>query len=303
MFNQIFSSLGSIFEHSDGQYDCAQKYCLVNNMNPSNYGFMLNYITEQPYITNPNLEFSIYKLPFVDGQFEYITNSNDSHTWPITFSIADNCIMMNIISVESLLEFLNIDKDLIFLPVFYECTLKNNSHLAMVIINKQNKSVHFLEPNGNPSFFDSLMSYNIGDKLEEMLTGYFNEMSVYDCHYKYIPTKQWNNKNIYLNKQFNQKTIGSGHCAILSLFLGHLSLYYTPEDMFKRMETLSDEEIEFLITEYSAGIYNILKNNKRLLHEDYYIKKYNDTKLLCPDIDISQMTDFYESIKKSSIKC
>ena len=303
MFNKVFSSLGSIIEHSNGHYDCAQKYCLINNMTPANYGFILNYITNQPYISQKNLEFSIYKLPFIDGQFEYITNSNDSQTWPITFSIADNCVMMNIISVETLLEFLNIDKNLVFLPVYYECTFKNTSHLAMLVINKQNKTVHFLEPNGKPSFFDHLMSYNIGDKLEEMLINYFNEMSVYECHYKYIPIKQWNSKNIYLNKQFNQKTIGSGHCAILSLFLGHLSLYYTPEEIFKQIETLSDEEIEFLITEYSAGIYNILKNDKRLEHESHYIKKYNDTKLLCPDIDISQITDFYESIKKSSIKC
>lgn len=173
----------------------------------------------------------------------------------------------------------------------------------MIYIDVTSNEVYLLEPNGKPSFFNNLMNYDIGKKLETMITNYFNELNIFGTNFKYISVNNWNQKNIHLNKDFDNHLIGTGHCAILSLLLAHLAMNINmkPKDIYDLLGNLSDEEILFIIKEYSCGIYHLLKNNKKLYHEDKYINKFKKIKLLCPDIETENINDYLEILKKNKI--
>lgn len=229
------------------------------------YEKVLGLLSNQTIIKHK--EYSIYKQKYDNLKFEFVSNvintkDNEYHT--VIDSTTDHLIL-NTLSPECLCNYIldNFLNRYIFLTLNYGSNLHNSGHQASLMIDNENKQIFMIDPNGKSDFFDHIFHQETNFYVENMLSKYFMELNKFGIDYKYIYTSEWNPYKISLNKNFKNALIGSGHCVITTLMLIHLINIFNlnPHDAFSMISKLSEDEILYLIKEYSVGIYAILANN------------------------------------------
>ncbi len=266
---------------------------ITATLSPKYEAIILKELLDQPYIHNP--EYSIFQYDIQKHTLELITSFIEKNSiYPINFQIADKNVIVNCLSILSLGTFLiNSDNRYVFLPVNYESEVKKGGHRATLVIDNKDNNVYLLEPNGRPSYFNTLVS-NSEAAIESFYEQYFDMInSMFQTKYKYIKTHIWNHKNIVLNNTSNVK-LSNGDCMILSMILCQLikNLEMTPEVMYQKFKSMSDDECVSLIRSYSMGLIRYVRATKRDKVVDKIDGLYN-VYILLKD-GMSNIKSFYE---------
>ena len=210
-----------------------------------------------------SMEYCMYKQSF-GLEFELISYIFDkkNNLYPIIISIFNNHLILYTITPYCLYKFIqeNINNRYIFLSLTYQCE-DNFSHQASIMFDNKSNKIYLIDPNGGPSYFNDYVGINTENLIDHLLEKYFAELKNFGSNYEYIFTEVWNPSKIVINKNFNNDYIGSGHCVAFTFLLVHIFciLNMEPEDVYKIFESLADEEILYLISKYTSGIYNLLK--------------------------------------------
>jgi hypothetical protein len=246
-YNQNFKDIKK--EISKMEYKKASK--LFTNINIPSFQIGENII---------QLQRSVFSYNYEDNKIEHIIDSNDE----------DNSIMINLESYgdkstlifnlpveEELKNFLQLtESNKIFIPVFYDCIGKSSvGHMAIMMIDKITKSVYYIEPNYRPSYFNRYAKKDLSYKIEDFLKNYFNLLG-----YNYKMIDNWNIGFKILNKTYNGYVIGSGHCVALSILYAYLitKTNKPPDQINNLLGLLTTDELIFLVTQFTYGIYGKL---------------------------------------------
>jgi len=238
----------------------------ISTLHPQIWNQLILFLTGQK-ITKVD-SYGIYKQDYETLNFElitYIMNKPNSY-YEFILNISNSHILLNAISPSILATHIanNIDRKNIYLPLIYSCDTKEYSHIALIVINIKDKKIYLLDPNGSPTYFDEVfgndLTIPISYQIEMTLSQYFNELSNLGGSYEYVPVSSWNKTQISLNKSFKNDYVGSGHCMMFTLLFSNLlnMLDSDPYTIFKILKSYSDEELLFIIKEYSLGIYCML---------------------------------------------
>jgi hypothetical protein len=306
-FTGILKSLNSITEFSSNEPLSERALHCIKMLSAADVNIILPIICNQQPLVKPT--YFIYKQTLQDDRFEYITTFDDpkSNTPPINFDVSDDSLILNILSFEDIIKLLNSNLTHIFLTVVYFCNSKDCGHQSVLFLNVVQQEIYLIEPNGRPTFYDSVFKHNVGIKLENMLRTFFEEFNVANGYqFRYIHTNEWNPTEICLNKQY-ESIIGSGFCVALSLILCHVivSFQYHPTKIYKMLKDLSNGEMLIIINDYSSAIFNILnqadayKNNRMSLFD-----AYEKTKIVYPIESYNKFVKLTDKIDKidSTIK-
>ena len=266
MFSVIQNSLAGISSFSNGKLLPDQKK-YVSTISYNNFEKVLEMINNQETIKYPI--FSIYKQHFNNGGdniLEFIDDIKNpqNDTPPFTVDVTDNCLVMNTISLKCMSTYIkhNIKEKYLFFCLVYGCELKESTHQGIIMVNNDDKKIYLIDPNGSPTYFNDIFNFQVNYEIENMVENYFAQLKFFDLNYEYVHIGKWNPFNIVLNKRFKENEIGSGHCVVVSFTIIHLiaTLDYEPHKIYEVLKDLSDDELLYMIREYSSGIYNILNS-------------------------------------------
>lgn len=89
----------------------------ISRLGISNYGYTFSKLLNQPYITNPI--YSIYTQDFESDEFNYITDYiPENSIFPISLDITSEKISMDVLEVQTLIEYIKICDKNIFCLLF-----------------------------------------------------------------------------------------------------------------------------------------------------------------------------------------
>ena len=200
-------------------------------------------------------------------------NKDFSHT---IIQRVDNNIVLNTLSVNSMSDYikLNESNQFIFIPVSLSppyCKDKTlPGHACCLIIDNFEHCVYFFDPNGWTTFFDEQLPIKIDEKLiylrytkfmiEKLFEKYFSDVGSYlGITYKFIPSSQWNPRNLALNKKFTGSQVDyGGNCVGFTILFFHY-LILTKKSIRTCAEDLNSLEDQYkiqLINDYSVWLSN-----------------------------------------------
>lgn len=265
MFCQVNDAFNSITSFSNNFEYTQKEKKFIKTLDYDKFEFILNMINDQYEIKDK--EYSLFKQEYSNMKFEYIADviNTEKHEYHTVIDSTDNCLLLNALSPLYLVNYIsnNITKKYIFLTLNYGSTLMDSSHQAAIMIDNHKKTIYMIDPNGKSDFLDNVFHETTNYYVETLLSNYFSELNkLGGLNYRYVPTVEWNNKKIAINKKVNNDYVGGGNCVVITLMLIHLIVAYSanPINAFEMLHNLSEEELLYIIKEYSLGVYNILRN-------------------------------------------
>jgi hypothetical protein len=231
------------------------------------YDNLTQFLFNQKSINNFSPNYSLYKLNVKDDRFSHhidITTDieNMYHT---TIQADDDFLVFHTLSIDTFINFIMEHMDgrqYLIVPLIMSTELLDISHQTSLVIDLIYQKVYLADPNGKSEFFNKIYNKDVSNKIDLLLQSYFMQFNQLGFDYEFIPSKKWNPEKICINKAFNQSIIGSGHCVITSIMLGHYLL--TTQDyitnIYNLFSELSDDEILYIINSYMNGINQLLSN-------------------------------------------
>jgi len=279
---------------------------MIATVSSSSENIILQDFTGQIDI-NKDAEFTIYQMNIENNKVTHITNfipeKNVYHS-PINFQITDNSIVTNILSIGTLIDHMNQNKNrYIFLPTNYNCETNNTGHRAVTVIDKTEKEIYLLEPNGIPTYFNSILGIQLDTYIEFFLDYYVRQINdIFSMNYKYINSNVWNPSNIILNNSSNIQT-SKGDCLTISLIICQLinNLEMAPGNVYEIVKMLTDSEFVSIIRSYTIGILKYLKhskNNKDLMYTERLYAMYSEIKNSVDLKSVFEINNFLHDTKK-----
>ncbi len=264
MFCEVLGALNVITDFTSNDNYTKNEEKFVKTMDYKKFEQILTIINDQSEISDK--QYSLYKQEYLDMKFEYITDvlNTDNLEYHTVIDSTDNCLLLNTLSPQYLTNYIldNQNKKYIFLTLNYGSNLSSVAHQSAIMIDNYNKKIYMIDPNGKSDYFDSIFLEKTHRYVENLLSNYFLELNKFGLDYKYVHMSSWNSKNIVINRNFNSEYISNGNCVVTTLMLIHLIVMFeiNPVDAFILLNNLSNDELLYIIKEYSIGIYNILSN-------------------------------------------
>lgn len=189
-----------------------------------------------------------------------------------------------------------------------------------MIIDNFEHCVYFFDPNGWTTFFDDNVPVKIGEKLiylrytkfmlEKLFERYFDEVGNYlGIKYKFIPSFQWNPRNLHLNKKFTGSQVDyGGNCVGFTILFFHY-LILSKKSIRSCLEDLYGIEDQYkiqLINDYSVWLSNQIdliissnldENNQRKQKISDILDKINLIQYNLIQDNLIQDDDFYDPVK------
>jgi hypothetical protein len=146
---------------------------------------------------------------------------------------------------------------------------KDQSHQTCLAIDILNKTAYLVDPNGSSSYFNTIFEkishdlyIDINSYVDKLLECYFSELNKIGIKIEFIPGSKWNKNKICINRNFDKSLIGSGHCVITTIMLGHylLTTNLNPSDVYNKFKYISDDNLLILINSYMFGIYELMQS-------------------------------------------
>lgn len=258
-----------------------------------------------------NLESRYSNSTQVNFQTSYKDECNEDDC-PICLIKNNKNLILNIPSVFTMHEFLQLNNTnkYTFVPVSFCPPLTNDKkksgHYTCLIINNEENSVYFFDPNGWTSYFND----NYSDTeiylryFEKLFKKYFDDLSKFSgIKYNYVSAYQWNLLNLHLNKRFIGSQIDNGgNCVALTiLFFHYLFLTdFSPKIALEKLSKLCDEQKIQLINDYSIGLNRFIEPLLKEYKKKLYSKLYNETILKYSQkiLTIEQKNQIHNDITK-----
>lgn len=300
MFNYCLAFIKNHLDFEEEDVSFEQIKFALSRLDISNYGYILNELIKQPYITNPIYSIYTQDLHYEESHgddFNFITDHVPNVSiFPMSLDITNTKISMDALEILTVMKFIeSCDNKYVILPIIYNCDLKKSGHIGCVVIDKEYRLVYLVDPNGKPSYFDNVLKLNVCNKIEDMLSKYFEMIDIV-----FIPSSEWNPNNIVINKHFQNQCIGSGHCSILTIMISHLlfETNETPQKIFEVLGGLNNDELLFIIKSYSIYIYQLLNKHSKLdklnkIYGLYDIVKSNVS------MNLDEFLDMYNAVGKN----
>lgn len=265
MFCVLNDALDLITSFSSNHDLTTEKKNFVRTLKYDKFEFVLNLLNNQNKILDK--EYALYKLNYGTFEFNHISDiySQNHKEYHTVIDSTDDCLILNILSPQYLSNYIydNYDMKYIFLPLNYGSHVMDTAHQSCIMIDMHNKTIYMLDPNGQSTYLDSVLcKSNTNEYVEYALSKYTDLLKIYGLDYKYEHAHQWNPNNYAINKWFANEYIGRGHCVVTTLMIIHLIAIhnFTPMNVFEKLSNLSEDELLYIIKEYTMGIYNLLNN-------------------------------------------
>lgn len=239
--------------------------------------------TEVDYITSclmyqmkildlKDITFSTYKINCNNFNTELIIKNftKDTNEWYCLLQNQDEYIYMDMLSHESFLDYIKLNKKLryISIPVLLSPEYNNfkmGGHIVSLIIDNVLEEIYLFDPNGKSNYFNFsknkiVKSNNLVNKL---FTTYFNDMyNLYNFNYTFVSNIKSGASSYIINRQLDYK-YKKGYCMIIAILLPYYlsitQLYAI--DGIKLISKLNNKKLLKLIKLYSVKCYNILLKN------------------------------------------
>ena len=266
MFEYVCSTYRDVMKH-----DIKEDFSIVKKklelMNCQRVESLLNKLNIQSFKLENKLEdkfallnSSVFSFDYNTLNTEHICDVVDDNTNFITLNLEKDKLIIDLPSVHSLGEFINITNNkYIFIPILYgSIGTAKVLHMAMMVLFLDDKEVYLLEPNNRPTYFNKFVDCDISYHIETFFNNYFEMLD-----YNYVYIDSWNSGYKILNTgNYKNFIIDSGHCVILSIMLAHFlnNTDLSPNQIYNIFSSLNIDEIGYLIQEYSCGIYSIMVN-------------------------------------------
>ncbi|QKF94713.1 hypothetical protein QKU48_gp1255 [Fadolivirus algeromassiliense] len=309
-FELLFSALSPLTDNGIEELDkySEKEGYMMSTLSPSSENIILRDFAGQTQL-NHDSEFTIFQLYMEDINVESITDflpqENVYHD-PINFQITDNSIVVNALSIGTLADTIKKSKNrYIFLPTNYTCETHNSGHRAVVVIDRNSKQVYLMEPNGRPSYFNSILGAQLENYIEFFLDYYIQQLNnAFSMNLNYINSNVWNSTRIVLNNSSNTQ-ISKGDCLTISLLICQLvnNLEMEPGYVYEMIKSMSDNEFVSIIRSYSIGIIKYLKNSKNkrdLIYTEKLYNMYSDMKDANNFKSVYEINTFLHDTKKKN---
>ena len=263
MFCEIHQALQPIIKLSKHTDYSDNVKSFVSKLSYKQFEHVLRQVNKQSILQYK--EYAVYKQNYNTLKLELISNvsNTDSNEFHTTFDTTEEVLLLNTLSPQCLTNYIldNSHLKYIFIPINYMNDTKNSGHIALLMFDNNAKTVYMIDPNGKSTYFDNIFHEYMNQYIEHMLSQFIGELNKYGLVYKYIYANMWNRNTICINKHYNNKYIGTGHCVILSLMIANLIVVCntSPKDIYDLFNNMFEDEILFIIKEYSLGVYNMLK--------------------------------------------
>lgn len=264
MFCEIHNAFDKITSYSNNEQDYTPEVKkFIERISYPQFDFIQRKINGQTKLSDR--EYAIYKLNYTTLECEFISTvtNYDPTEYHTTFDTTDQYLLLNILSPQTLCNYIldNQHTRFIFIPLNYMTMAKESGHIASLVIDNKTQKIYMVDSNGKSTYFDHLLGQKLNQYIELMLLNYVNELNNLGFSYQYIFVNEWNNKEMYFNKYFDNQYIGIGHCLILTLMISNVMTQFNmdPKDAFELLSQLNDDELLFLIKEYGLGIYNMMR--------------------------------------------
>ena len=234
----------------------------IKRLRYSQLEWIISVINDQPSFFGR--KHALYKIGLIDLNFElisYIDNDlgDTDHT---TLDVTDNLILINTLSPAYLCTYVqNCRSNRIVIPILYGCSAKNVNHRAALLIIRDRGEVYLIDPNGHPKYFNQILGQDTVTTIESAFIQYLQEVKKTGLKLKYISVRKWNPNNLVLNRVFKETQIGTGHCVVLTLILIHLlcNQIDKPDEAYRLLRSLSDNELLLVISAYTRGVITIIR--------------------------------------------
>lgn len=309
-YELIYSALSPLTDNGIdelGKYSDKEGY-MISTLSASSENIILYDFTHQMDIIK-DAEFTILQMHIETNTITSLTDfipPNNVHYEPINFQITDTSIIANVLSVGTLVDYIRKSKNrYLFLPIHYGCETYNYGHRAVMVIDKKEKHVYLLDPNGIPSYFNTVLELQLENSIEFFLDYYIRQLNdVFSMDYKYIHTNIWNPSKIVLNNTSNVQ-MSRGDCLTISLMICQLinNLEMAPGNIYELVKMLTDSEFVSIIRSYSLGILKYLrysKNRNDLMYTERLYAMYLEIKNSVNLKSVYELGNFLTETKKNN---
>lgn len=261
MLPTVLDVVNSVISVGEGHDLGEKKLNGIKRLHYSEIESIIIMINNQPPLMKR--KHALYQMRLADLDFEllsYIDNDlgDIDHT---TLDITDSLILLNALSPNYLVEYLNHNpSNYTILPFSYGCSAKDSYHRASLLFIRDQNEVYLVDPNGHPNYFDNVLGLDTVTAVERVFIKYLQELEVLGLHFKYISVKKWNPYNLAPNMNFKVTNIGTGHCVVLTFILNHIicSQQIEPIEAYKLLSKLDDGELLLVISGYTLGLCTLL---------------------------------------------
>lgn len=261
MFSIIQEAIYPIIHKYNAEFDPKHKK-FVERLKYKQFDKVIRLINKQKKIKKA--QHIIYKQSYITLNMEPVSYvfTKIRNVYHTCFDVSDEYLILNALTPYYLYKYINKNRHInyIFLTLNYGCNAKIQHHQAGILIDNKNEKIYLIDPNGFPTYFNELFGIDMSYMIEKLLYEYFLELKKFGFNYEYIFTYQWNPNCICLNKIFpDNNYIGSGHCVILTILIFHLInvFNYNPIEIYEMLNKLSDEELLYIIKNYTTTIYKL----------------------------------------------
>ncbi len=268
MFQTVQQIISSITDLSEGKETTDKEFTdkhkkFLTQMDYKYFDKVFQMITNQKPIKNP--QYSIYKMAYDDDALEcefvsYVL-SDPGDVYHTVIDASDKHLVLNTLTPACLAQYIkdNEKNETVFITFNYSCSAQDAQHQASILINTKTKKIYLVDPNGSTCYFNNIFDMGLDTLVEKMLHNYFAELKKFDYDFKYEFIGTWNKKTVALNTSFKDTFIGTGHCVVLTSILAHIIsiLKCNPLDAYLMLKELSEEEMLFIIKEYTSAIFNL----------------------------------------------
>lgn len=266
MFQTVHNIVSSITDLAiDNEFSDKHKH-FIERMPYKQFDNVFQMITNQKPIKN--IAYSIYKMDYETMDFEFVaydlSDIDTDNTYHTVIDISDKHLLLNTLTPACLAEYINDNEnnETLFLTFNYYCSAKKEAHQSCIHINTKSKKIYLIDPNGSPDYFNNIFDIDLSFLVEKMLHNYFLELNMLNYNFKYEFIGSWNNKRLAINTNFKETYIGSGHCVVLTFILAHVIsiLKCHPLDAYIMLKELSEEELLYIIKDYTSAIFNLFSS-------------------------------------------
>ena len=220
-----------------------------------------------------NITLSTYKIDCNTLNTELIIknfNKKNNDEWYCSLQNEDLYIYMDILSHESILDFIKLNKKLRYISIPISLlpeynNLKMSGHILSLIIDNVLEEIFLFDPNGKTNYFNFSKNKIVKSNkiVNKLFATYFNDIyNLYNFNYTFVSNIKSGASSYIINRQLNYK-YKKGYCMIIAILLPYYlsitQLYAI--DGIKLISELNNKKLLKLIKLYSVECYNILLKN------------------------------------------
>lgn len=108
-----------------------------------------------------------------------------------------------------------------FFPFNFSCEASKEGHQLTLVIDNHSFKIYLMDPNGTPTYFNSILSLNVNDYLELLIDRWTKVIKEQvGINYTYVYQREWMPHTCAINRHVD--VLGGGNCVTSTIILCHI---------------------------------------------------------------------------------